>query len=456
MKKNSISILLCFCFSLLWAQTDTIKYRVSLKDKAETTYSLDHPEAFLSPKALERRQRQQISVDSTDLPVCRTYINRLEQLGVRVVHTGKWENFVTVSCSDTLLKDRMMALPFVQSVVKVWTATETADFPMERDSLINQWVTTDGELYGTAAQQIRLSKGDKLHEAGFRGQGMTIAVIDAGFQNVDRMKVMDNVQIVGTHDFVSSTDLNYIASNHGTTVLSCMAMNKPYVMVGTAPEASYWLLRSEEEATEFLVEEDNWAAAVEFADSVGVDIINTSLGYYSFDDESMNYRLCDLNGRVSLMSRQASRLADKGILLVCSAGNSGLSVWKKITPPADARHILAVGAVDKQGVLATFSSVGNTSDGRVKPDVMAVGVAADVIYTNGIQSKANGTSYASPILCGMVACLWQACPTLTVKELITLVRSVGDRADCSDNIYGYGVPDLWKAYQQYLSTQSQH
>ena len=456
MKKYSISILLCCYFSLLWAHTDTFKYRVSLKDKAETEYSLEHPEAFLSQKALARRYRQHLAVDSTDLPVCRTYINQIEQLGARVVHTGKWENFVTVSCSDTLLKDRMAALPFVQSVVKVWTAAPTAHFPMERDSLINHLVTTDGEFYGTAARQIRLSKGDKLHEAGFRGQGMTIAVIDAGFQNVDRMKAMDNVHILGTRDFVSSTDLNYIASNHGTTVLSCMAMNKPYVMVGTAPEASYWLLRSEEEATEFWVEEDNWAAAVEFADSVGVDIINTSLGYYNFDDKSMNYRLCDLNGQVSLVSRQASRLAEKGILLVCSAGNSGMGVWKKITPPADAQHVLAVGAVDKQGVLATFSSVGNTADGRVKPDVMAVGVAADVIHTNGTQSKANGTSFASPILCGMVACLWQACPQLTAKEVITLVRSVGDRADCSDNIYGYGVPDIWKAYQQYLSTQSQH
>lgn len=455
MKKYSICILLCFSVSVLWAYTDTFKYRVSLKDKAETEYSLDHPEAFLSFKALARRHRQQLSVDSTDLPVCRTYINQIVQLGARVVQTGKWENFVTVACSDSLLAGRIASLPFVQSVVKVWKATHANVLRMERDSLIDHLVFTDDEPYGTAVTQIRLSKGDKLHEAGFRGQGMTIAVIDAGFQNVDRMKAMNNIHILGTHDFVSSNDLNYIASNHGTTVLSCMAMNKPHVMVGTAPEASYWLLRSEDEATEFWVEEDNWAAAVEFADSVGVDIINTSLGYYNFDDKSMNYRLCDLNGEVSLMSRQASRLADKGILLVCSAGNSGMGVWKKITPPADARHVLAVGAVDKQGVLAPFSSVGNTADGRVKPDVMAVGVAADVIHTNGTQSKANGTSFASPILCGMVACLWQACPDLTAKELIALVRSVGDRADCSDNIYGYGVPDFWKAYQQYLSAQSQ-
>jgi hypothetical protein len=229
-------------------------------------------------------------------------------------------------------------------------------------------------------------------------------------------------------------------------VLSCMGMNEPYFMTGTAPEASYWLFRTEDDHSESLVEQDYWAAAVEFADSVGVDIINTSLGYYAFDDNSKNYDFCQLDGDYSLISRQASRLADKGMVLVCSAGNAGRGSWKKITPPGDADHVLTVGAVDREGVLAPFSSVGNTADGRVKPDVVAVGVASAVISTSGRRSQANGTSFASPTLCGMVACLWQACPTLTAKELIELVRRSGSRADCPDNIYGYGIPDFWKAY----------
>jgi subtilisin family serine protease len=291
-----------------------------------------------------------------------------------------------------------------------------------------------------------------LHEAGFKGQGMTIAVVDGGFHNFDRIPALDNVKVLGTKDFVNPNSDIYAEATHGLSVLSCMATNKPGVMIGTAPEASYWLLRSEDSDSEYPIEQDYWVAAVEYADSVGVDLINTSLGYNEFDDSSMDFKLRDLNGKHSVISRAASRLADKGMILVCSAGNSGNSVWKKITPPGDAENVLTVGAIVWQtGVIASFSSVGNTQDGRVKPDVVAAGVRADVINSHGSQGKANGTSFASPIMCGMVACLWQACPTLTAKEVIELVRQAGDRAEFPDNIYGYGIPDMWKAYQNYLN-----
>ena len=190
---------------------------------------------------------------------------------------------------------------------------------------------------------------------------------------------------------------------------------------------------------------------MEYADSVGVDVMNTSLGYNEFDDKTMNYQLRDLDGKKSLMSRQASRLASKGMILVCSAGNSGSNSWKKTTAPGDATDVLTVGAIGKDGNLAAFSSIGTTSDGRIKPDVVAVGLMSDVIRPNGNQGRANGTSFASPIMCGMVTCLWQACPNLTAKQVIELVKSAGDRAEFPDNIYGYGIPDMWKAYQAYLS-----
>lgn len=428
------------------AQPDTLKYRISLTDKAATTYSFSRPEEFLSKKAIARRQKQNLPIDSTDLPVCRTYVDAIRREGVKVVTQGKWENFVTVSCNKPELIDHIARLPFVRTTEKVWTIPPKPAPTAKRDSLINKPIKTD-RLYGPAIRQIQLSNGDKLHEAGFKGKGMVVAVIDAGFHNMDRIKAMKKIRVLGVKDFVDPDADIYAESSHGMCVLSCMAMNKPNVMIGTAPEASYWLLRSEDEASEHLVEQDYWAAAIEFADSVGVDVVNTSLGYYAFDDQSKNYQYRDLDGHTALMSRQASRIVDKGMVLVCSAGNAGAGSWKKTTPPGDAENVLTVGAIDKDVMLAPFSSIGNTADNRVKPDVMAVGLDADVMGTDGVLRKANGTSFSAPIMCGMVACLWQACPQLTAKEVIERVRKSGDRVDFPDNIYGYGVPDLWKAYQ---------
>lgn len=446
--KSILLFLACLTFAFSTQAQDTLKYRINLTDKAATEYSLKKPHKFLSKKAIERRKRQGLRIDSTDLPVCQTYIDAIRNVGVKIVVTGKWDNFVTVSCNDSTLIDRIAQLPFVAKTERVWIAPKAMEWHgNKRDSLINNPKIYKDSIYGPAITQIQMSKADKLHEAGFRGQGMTIAIIDAGFHNADKITAMQNIQILGTKDFVDSNADIFAESSHGMAVLSCIGMNQPNVMIGTAPEASFWLLRTEDEYSEHLVEQDYWAAAVEFADSVGVDVVNTSLGYYSFDDEEKNYRLRDLDGRFALMSRQAARMADKGMVLVCSAGNSGSSSWKKITPPGDAENVLTVGAIDKQAQLAPFSSIGTTADGRIKPDVVAVGLGSDVMRTNGNQGRANGTSFASPIMCGMVTCLWQALPKLTAKEIISLVRSVGDRADYPDNIYGYGVPDMWKAYE---------
>lgn len=452
MKKLFPLLTLLLLTSNLSAQQDTLKYRISLKDKAATTYSLDHPEAFLSEKAILRRKRQNLQIDSTDLPVCRMYINEIQNRGVNIVVTGKWDNFVTVSCNDSALIDQIGVLPFVRATEKVWMASskKMRTMPVKRDSLINTPKVYRDSIYGLAVNQIEISRGNELHEAGFKGQGMTIAVIDAGFQNADKIAAMKNIRILGTKDFVNPHGDIFAESSHGMMVFSCMGMNQPGVMTGTAPEASFWLLRSEDEASEHLVEQDYWAAAVEFADSVGVDILNTSLGYYSFDDPTKNYKYRDLDGHHALMSRQASRVADKGMVMVCSAGNSGMGSWKKITPPGDAENVLTVGAIDKKGQLAPFSSIGNTADNRIKPDVVAVGLGANVMGTNGNQAKANGTSFSSPIMCGMVACFWQACPELTAKEVIKRIRQSGDRCAFPDNIYGYGIPDVWQAYQTYL------
>lgn len=453
MKKLFWMAFACMAISVTAQNSDTLKYRISLTDKAVTTYSLERPQEYLSQKAIQRRLRQQLAVDSTDLPVCRAYVEAIEKTGVNVVLTGKWDNFVTVSCNDTNLITQIAKLPFVKKTERVWRSNHGGKLQMstKRDSIHNYTPPELENRYGTAYQQIGMSNGDKLHEAGFRGQGMTIAVIDAGFHNADRIPLMDNINILGTKDFVNPHSDIYAENSHGMKVLACMAMNKPYVMVGTAPEASYWLIRSEDEYSEYPVEEDYAAVAFEYADSIGADVVNTSLGYFIFDDRTKNYRYRDLDGEKSLMSRQASKMADKGVVLVCSAGNNGISPWKKITPPGDADNVLTVGAISKNGELAPFSSVGNTADNRIKPDVVAVGMFADTVETNGQLTTANGTSFSSPIMCGMVACLWQALPELTAKEVIELIRKSADRTEFPDNIYGYGIPDMWKAYQSVIA-----
>lgn len=439
--------LLLACTLQLSAQK-TYKYRINLRDKAETTYSLNDPQAYLSERALKRRIKQALPIDSTDLPVCQNYINAITDKGAELVTQSKWNNTVVVQLSDTSLIDKITTLPFVIAARKVWTAPDSipARNPERKKEVTNK-VKKGDNYYGDAYRQISVHHGDSLHAAGFRGEGMQIAVIDAGFYNADEISVFKKMNLLGTRDFVNPHSDIYAENYHGMKVLSCIAANKPHVLVGTAPEASYWLLRSEDNDTEQPVEEDYWAAALEFADSVGVDVVNTSLGYYEFDDKTMNYRYQDLDGHYSLMSNSASMAADKGLVLVCSAGNSGRGVWKKITPPADAENILTVGAVNRDLINADFSSVGNTTDGRIKPDVMAVGVSSAVTGNDGTISHANGTSFASPTFCGLVACFWQAAPWLTAKQVIKAVQNAGDRKNNPDNIFGYGVPDIWKAYQ---------
>ncbi len=450
-QRGIIGCLLLACTLQISAQVKTYKYRIGLRDKAETTYTLSNPSAYLSERALERRMKQGLSVDSTDLPVCRSYVDALAGKGARPISESKWNNTVVVQVSDTSIIDRIALLPFVRTIRKVWTSPDSIPARnADRKKEVTNKVKKGDNYYGDAWRQIAVHQGDSLHAAGFRGKGMQIAVIDAGFYNADEISVFKGMDLLGTRDFVNPRSDIYAENYHGMKVLSCLAANRPHVLVGTAPEAAYWLLRSEDDDTEQLVEEDYWAEALEFADSVGVDVVNTSLGYYEFDDKAMNYRYRDLDGHCSLMSHSASLAADKGLVVVCSAGNSGRGAWKKITPPADAEHVITVGAVNRELVNADFSSVGNTIDGRVKPDVMAVGVYAAVAGTDGTVSYANGTSFASPILCGLVACFWQACPWLTARQVVEAVQNAGDRKEYPDNIFGYGIPDIWKAYQTAL------
>jgi subtilisin family serine protease len=447
MKQKTLWAVVLFLTIALQAPARHYRFRVSLADKASAAFTLEHPEAYLSEVALQRRARQGLAVDSTDLPVSAEYITALSALDARPVVVSKWNNTVVMEATDSLWTSRLTGLPFVKDVRHVWTEPDSvATRNAKRKKGINDHQEKFSDVYGAADAQITLHHGDSLHAAGYRGKGMRIAVIDGGFYNADALRLLKDVSLLGTRDFVNPASDIYAEQSHGMMVLSCMAANREYVLVGTAPEASYLLLRSEDSDSEQLIEEDYWAAAIEYADSMGIDVVNTSLGYYDFDDPRMNHRYRDLDGHASLMSATASRAADKGIVVVCSAGNAGRDTWKKITPPGDADNVLTIGAIDRDRMNAIFSSVGPTQDGRVKPDLMAIGVSAAVCGQWGGVSHSNGTSFASPIFCGLVACFWQAFPQLTAKQVIEAMRRSGDRADAPDNIFGYGIADVWKAY----------
>ena len=425
------------------------RFRVYLHTKGEAGYRVDKPEAFLSAEAIARRERMGIAVEADDCPIAPAILDQLAQTGVKPILTSKWMRTVVVESEDYGVEQTLRQLPMVDSVRFVWQGEATA--PLDRVESGERLAPTKEPKkspYGYALGQIKLLNGLKLHRAGFRGQGMRVAVIDAGFLNADRMRVFDSLHLLGTYNIVSPGQSVFAEDEHGTKVLSCLAANAPGWMVGTAPEASYWLIKSEDSRSEYPTEEDYYVAASELADSVGVAVVSSSLGYYTFDDDSLSYTQADLDGHTAFISRAAHRAAEKGLLLFSSAGNEGNSTWEKITFPADTEGILTVGSMTSQKERSRFSSKGLTADGRIKPDLVALGSGSCVVVGSGEISYGSGTSFATPILAGMGICLWQALPQLSPQELIDLLRQSGSQAERPDAELGYGLPNLYKAYKK--------
>lgn len=431
-----------FCYS----QEDAWVY---FNDKPDTDFYLSNPLEMLSQKALDRREKQNIALDDKDVPIAVSYIDGVSASeGITVLAKSKWLNAVHSRGSIESINS-LKNLSFVNRIDFADRSLNPAGriaMPQQAPAVLKVTGTQAEFNYGNSANQIEMLGGQLLHQQNFTGEGMTIAVLDAGFPNVNTTapfkRLRDNNQIKGGYNFVNRTDDFYTGGTHGTMVLSTIGGYVSGSLVGTAPDASYYLFITEDVAGENPVEESYWVEAAEMADSLGVDVINTSLGYFIYDNVRYNHTYEEMNGQTAFISRGANIAFSKGIFCVVSAGNSGATANPYISVPADALGVLTVGSVDANRNYSSFSSIGPSIDGRVKPDVMAKGTFATIATVDGEIGANNGTSFSSPIISGLVACLWQALPDKTNAELMDIIRQSADRYAAPTAQYGYGIPNF--------------
>lgn len=434
------------------------KVAVYFADKNNSPYSLSEPEKFLSAKAIERRQKAGIKINLSDIPVNPNYIQSIQQIGGEYIAKSNWSNWVVFRFNDDFDLSKISTLPYVKKIVEIIRSKNAKANKMnavtnmiEKKSYLkafekDNFNTTPTPDYGDSYNQVKMLGMDYLHSKGYMGEGIVIAVLDGGFLRVDELpafhSIRENGQILGTWDFVENEASVYEDLSHGMMVLSTMAGFVNGKIVGTAPKAKYWLLRTEDGATETVAEEYFWEAGAVFADSAGADIINSSLGYTKFDDDIASHTYADMNGNTTVVTRAADWAASKGILVVNSAGNEGNKGWKYIGAPADGDSVLAIGAVNSERNLASFSSRGPSSDQRIKPDVCAQGEGTTLSSTDGQIIRGNGTSFSGPLIAGSAASLWSANPSATSMEIYNAIRQSADRYNKPDYDYGYGIPNF--------------
>lgn len=440
-RKVMLSALLLIATISGYSQDD--RYFIYLTDKDNSSFSVENPEEFLSPQAIDRRVAQRIDITTEDLPVNPTYKSEISQIGAEVYYISKWLNGLIVAMDSSELSG-VSALSFVDSIA--WIGKPKASLSKERSSVSVPDIF-ESSPYSTASSSLQLGmlNVDNMHEAGYRGEGMTIAVLDGGFIGGASFQPLAHVftegHYLGGEDLVTYGANPFRFSGHGTAVWSTIAA-KSDSLVGTAYNANFLLYVTEDVASESPIEEYNWLIAAEMADSAGADIIQTSVGYSVFNSPFSNYSYEDLDGKTSIITKAANLSFEKGMIVVTSAGNEGNSSWKYVTAPADSKNVMAVGSITDSYVKSSFSSIGPTIDGRIKPDVVALGSRTTLMAGNGAIQQSSGTSYAAPLIAGLAAGVWQANPDWTNKEVMSALKMTASRALNPDNFYGHGVPNF--------------
>jgi len=445
-------ILLLFTFSSIVARAQDSKYFVYFKDKVGTPYSVNSPQQFLSSRSIARRQKENIAVIPEDLPVNPSYVNQVSATGARVYYSSKWWNGVLVEANEVEL-EMVNSLPFVSTSVLVWSVKSTSGGRNRVIEDVKSSTTVQPE------NQIQLAQIglDVMHEHGYKGEGVFVGVFDSGFIGVNQTEPFSNLMVENrvkqTYNFVTNSEDIYQHNDHGTQVLSVMAAYSEGIYIGGAYNANYLLYVTEDISSEYRIEEFNWTIAAERADSAGVDVINSSLGYNEFTDPSMNYSTADLDGMKAIITQAARKAINKGIIVVSSAGNEGGNSWRFVTPPADAEGILAVGSVNAQGIYSGFSSQGPTEDNRIKPEVVAMGSGTSVIFANGSMGSSSGTSLSSPLVASLAVGVLQAFPQLTASQVYDAIINSAQQAYKPNNLVGYGLPHF-TAIKNYIESNA--
>ncbi len=458
MKKLTLFLILFISYNTIAQEQDAWIY---FTNKPNASTFLANPLTMLTQRALDRRTAQNISLDNTDVPVHQPYIDQIAaSTGITVMAKSKWLNSVHVRGSQVDIQ-ALSSLIFVSSIDFSNNALNSRQI-QTKDLKINKINKQLEELvtynYGNSSNQIQMLNGHLLHQQNYTGQGKIIAVLDSGFINVDTatpfQNLITNGQILGGYNFPDANTNYFSRHNHGTSVLSCMGGFVDNQLVGTAPDAQYYLFITEDVNSENPVEESYWVEAAELADYYGADVINSSLGYFEYDNPAYSHTYSDMIGNKAYASRGANMAFAKGMMVVISAGNSGNSSEPHVGVPAEATNVLAIGAVDSNEVYASFSSIGPSYDGRIKPDVCAKGLGTTVSTTSGNITTSNGTSFSSPVMAGMVATFWSAVPSLTNVQVTNFIKQSADLYANPTAQKGYGVPDFQLALTNALNTMN--
>src|SRR6188768_3546779 len=461
--KKLIIVLIGSCLFFAETRAQFTRYIIKLRDKGGSPFSLSTPTAYLSQRAIDRRTRYGIAIDSTDLPVTPSYITQIKNVSnVTVLNISKWHNSVSIQTSDPNAITTINGFSFVLSVAPIAARTQNnttekltiADQPYPSSQRVTG--ITDFFNYGAGSlAEINLHKGQFLHNIGLRGQGMVIAILDGGFFNYTTLDAMDSIivnnQVLDTWDFYSQNATVSDDHPHGMQCLSTIAANIPGQFIGKAPKANFILYRTEDVNSEYPIEEFNMVCGMERADSAGTDVISASLGYSDFDDATFDHTYSQMNGNITIAANGADLAAKKGILFLTAAGNEGGNAWNYIVTPADGDSVLTIGAVNISGAVGSFSSYGPSSDGQVKPDVASIGVNAMVQSTSNTIAIGSGTSFACPNMAGLSSILWQAFPEVNNMRIARALREAGSIAATPNDRIGYGIPDLKAAFGKLLT-----